>query len=126
MSKRSLGAVASLGNPPAASIQRIEVQRPSGARPISGGALALGTGVAAGVADGPMDGDATTGLAEGWVAGLVEGDASWVELQPPIHPATPIATTTVESFKSFIAVVAPVSVRWSSQVRRQTRSAAIA
>ena len=88
--------------------------------------LALGTGVAAGVADGPMDGDATTGLAEGWVAGLVEGDASWVELQPPIHPATPIATTTVESFKSFIAVVAPLSVRWSSQVRRQTRSAAIA
>jgi hypothetical protein len=86
----------------------------------------LGSGVAIGVEDGLMDGDATAGPAEGWVAGLVEGDASWLEVQPPINPTIPNAMTTVESFMSFIAVVAPVSVGWSSQVRRQTRKAAIA
>ena len=84
---------------------------------MSAGGVALGAGVGPGVAagvvaDAAVDGDAAATSAEGSAAGLVEGDASAFELQPPINPMIPNTMTTVESFMSFIA---PCPCRWPVQ-----------
>ena len=63
----------------------------------------IGFPVAVGVGGRVADGGADAGPAEGPVTGLAEGDASWVELQPPIKPTIPNATTSVVSFSCLIA-----------------------
>jgi hypothetical protein len=66
--------------------------------------VALGSGVGLAAAVGVAEGDAEgEGAAEGPTTGLVEGDASWLDVQPPISPTIPNTATTVESFMSFIA-----------------------
>jgi hypothetical protein len=102
------------------------VHRPAGARPTSGRGVALGADVGFGVAVGDGDGVADGGADAGPVTGLAEGDASCVELQPPINPTIPNATTSVVSFMLFIAFVAPVDGRFVRMVGRLTRTAAIA
>jgi hypothetical protein len=99
----------------------IAVHRPAGARPTSGIGVALGAAVGVGIVVDVAEGVG----AEGTVTGLVDGDATWLALQPPTKPTIPITTTTVESFMSFIAPC-PVHGRCSSPYRRQTRMAAIA
>ena len=63
----------------------------------------VGFGLAVGVGEGVADGGADARPAEGPVTGVAEGDASWVELQPPIKPTIPNATTSVVSFICLIA-----------------------
>jgi hypothetical protein len=78
--------------------------------------------VAVGFAEGAADGDA----AEGDGAGLADGEAIGLALQPPINPTIPNATATVESFKSFIGGSVPrklAVVRFArSAVRRGRRT----
>jgi hypothetical protein len=71
--------------------------------------------VAVGVGEGAADGEAAATPAEGSATGLVDGDASWFELQPAINPTIPNAATTVESFMSFIA---PCPYAWPVQVAK--------
>ena len=60
------------------------------------------------------------------MTGLADGDASWVELQPPINPTIPNATTSVVSFNCFIACSPLSMVRAVRKVGRQTRTTPIA
>jgi hypothetical protein len=73
----------------------------------------VGLGLAVGVGEGAADGEAAATSAEGCVTGLVDGDASWFELQPAINPTIPNTATTVESFMSFIA---PCPCAWPVQL----------
>jgi hypothetical protein len=63
----------------------------------------VGFGLAVGVGERVAGGGADAGPAEGPVTGVAEGDASWVELQPPIKPTIPNATSSVVSFICLIA-----------------------
>jgi hypothetical protein len=82
-------------------------------------------GVADGVGKGATDGDALGTPVEGAVTGFVEGDATWLEVQPPSNPATVNTTIAFESFMCFITLL-PLSMPCADrQVGRQTRTTAI-
>jgi hypothetical protein len=87
--------------------------------------VGLGTDVGAGVGVGDgADGVADATPGEAPVAWLIEGDATWFELQPPIDPTIPRNTTIVQRFITFFALACPA---WCiRQTGRQTRTVAIA